>query len=131
VKLLLDTHCWLWLLAAPDRLRPDVVALLCDPENDVHLSAASAWEMVIKYALGKLTLAEPPELYIPDRLEARGVSLLPIELRHVLRVAGLPMHHRDPFDRILIAQALADGMQIVTGAHVLTRYGAEVVWATP
>lgn len=129
MKLLVDTHCWLWQLASPERLRAEIIELLCSAENEVHLSAVSAWEIVIKHGIGKLTLPEPPERYIPSRLSSQGHVLLPMDLRHVVRLAALPLHHRDPFDRMLVAQALAEDMPIVTADRLVTRYGANVIWA--
>ena len=102
---LLDTHCWLWLVAEPERIRRDVVEMLVAEGNDVYLSAATAWEIVIKHAIGKLYLPIPPAEYIPPRMAALGHLSLPIDQRHSLQVARLPAHHKDPFDRVLVAQA--------------------------
>lgn len=129
MKLLIDTHCWLWQLSAPDRLPAVVLDMLGAPENQVHLSAASAWEITIKHGLGKLTLPEAPDRFLPSRLTALGHSLLPVELGHVLRLVGLPALHRDPFDRMLVAQALAEDMDLVTADRLVAAYGARVVWA--
>lgn len=126
---LVDTHCWLWQFLAPDRLRSDVVELLTDERHDVFLFVASAWEIVIKHGLGKLKLPTAPEHDIPDSLAAQGYLELPIEQRHVLRLAQLPLHHKDPFDRILVAQSHAEGLHLVTADRLMLAYGVPVIWA--
>lgn len=122
MRILLDTHCWLWLQVSPDRLAPVVHDLLVEPENELYLSVASAWEIAVKWSLGKLPLPAPPAEYVPSRLERQGVAALPVELRHALRVAALPRHHRDPFDRLLIAQAQLDDLYLLTADHALGVY---------
>lgn len=114
MRFLVDTHCWLWLQASPERLAVRVLSLLEDPANDLFLSAASSWEIAIKYALGKLPLPEPPSRYVPRRMTASGSRGLAIEHAHTLRVAELPLHHRDPFDRLLVAQAQIEKLVLVT-----------------
>ncbi|WP_434046796.1 MULTISPECIES: type II toxin-antitoxin system VapC family toxin [Sorangium] len=129
MKLLLDTHCWLWLAAEPERMRRDVVEMLVAAGNDVYVSAATAWEIVIKHALGKLILPISPAEYIPTRMAALGHLSLPIEQRHALQVAGLPPHHKDPFDRILVAQAQVEGTDLVTADRLMAGYDVRVIWA--
>lgn len=122
MRLLLDTHVWLCLQAEPERLEPEVLTALEDETNDLILSAASAWEIAIKYALGRLSLPEPPPTYIPSRMRKHGVIGMPVEHSHALAVAELPMHHRDPFDRLLIAQALVERLTFVTVDPLLDAY---------
>lgn len=122
MRLLLDTHVWLWLQAEPERLGPEVLAALEDEANDLILSAASTWEIAIKFALGRLSLPEPPPTYIPSRMRLHGVTGMPVEHSHALAVAELPMHHRDPFDRLLIAQALVEQLTFVTVDPVVDSY---------
>jgi PIN domain nuclease of toxin-antitoxin system len=129
VKFLVDTHCWLWLNASPERLAPEVLSLLEDPANDLLLSAASSWEIAIKYALGKLSLPEPPSHYVPSRMNATGSRGLPIEHAHSLRVAELPPHHRDPFDRLLVAQAQIEKLVLVTADRQFEAYDVETRFA--
>ncbi|KYG06060.1 type II toxin-antitoxin system VapC family toxin [Sorangium sp. So ce296] len=129
MRLLLDTHCWLWLVADPERIRRDVVEMLVAEGADVYISAATAWEIVIKHALGKLSLPIPPAEYIPSRMAALGHLSLPIEQRHTLQVAGLPPHHKDPFDRILVAQAQVEDIQLVTADRLMAPYDVRVIWA--
>jgi PIN domain nuclease of toxin-antitoxin system len=125
VKFLVDTHCWLWLQTTPERLAPSVLSLLEDPANELLLSAASSWEIAIKYALGKLRLPEPPSRYVPRRMTASGSRGLPIEHAHSLRVAELPLHHRDPFDRLLVAQAQLEKLVLVTVDRRFETYDVE------
>lgn len=129
MKVLLDTHCWLWSLAEPARLSPEVRRLLSARRNTVFLSAASAWEIAIKCALGKLTLPEPVQSFVPSRMAAQGLTPLPISHSHALRVGTLPAIHRDPFDRILVAQALVEKLPLVTSDPMLARYPIRVVSA--
>jgi PIN domain nuclease of toxin-antitoxin system len=125
MKFLVDTHCWLWLQASPERLAAPLLALLEDPANDLLLSAASSWEIAIKYALGKLPLPEPPSRYVPRRMTASGSRGLPIEHAHSLRVAELPLHHRDPFDRLLVAQAQIEKLVLLTVDRQFEKYDVE------
>ena len=127
MQILLDTHVWLWTLAAPERLRTSAREALADRENTLFLSAASAWEIAIKYALGKLPLPEPPALFIPPRLLRDNVRPLPIALQHALHVASLPPHHRDPFDRLLIAQAQLEELTLFTADPALEAYDVDLM----
>jgi PIN domain nuclease of toxin-antitoxin system len=130
VKLLLDTECWLWSLASPERLGEEARALLADGGHEVYLSAASSWEIAIKAALGKLVLPEPPEQYVPRRMAAQGLRALPIEHAHALRVYALPQHHRDPFDRLLVAQAQLESLTLMTSDRAMAAYDVPILWAT-
>jgi PIN domain nuclease of toxin-antitoxin system len=122
MKALLDTQVWLWMLGAPDRLGDQARRLVEDPATTLLLSAASSWEIAIKWGLGKLELPDPPEDYVPDRIRSSGVTPLPIEHSHALGVASLEAHHRDPFDRLLVAQAIAEDIPILTADPVFDRY---------
>jgi PIN domain nuclease of toxin-antitoxin system len=124
VRLLLDTHVFLWLQTEPERL-DDHLALVEDRGTTLLLSAASSWEIAIKYGLGRLPLPEPPERYVPTRMRAIGAEALPIEHGHALAVAALPPLHRDPFDRLLVAQAGAAGATILTADPAVAQYPAE------
>jgi PIN domain nuclease of toxin-antitoxin system len=103
MNVLVDTHVWIWSLADPNRLTPECRRLLSSSRNVIYLSAASAWELAIKDALGKIELPEPVETYVPTRMARQGITALPITHTHALTVSTLPPHHRDPFDRFLIA----------------------------
>jgi PIN domain nuclease of toxin-antitoxin system len=127
VTILLDTQCWLWWLVSPEKLSSSALQQLADGENTLLLSAASSWEIAIKYSLGKLPLPEPPEAFVSSRIIRDGVTPLPVEHAHALRVSALPLHHRDPFDRLLIAQAQIEGVPVMTVDPVFLRYGVEVI----
>lgn len=129
MRILLDTECWLWSLATPERLNEGARGLIVDPANELYLSAASSWEIAIKYGIGKLPLPEPPETYVPSRMLAQGVQSLPIEHTHALGVANLPEHHRDPFDRLLISQAQVEGLSLLTADRIIRKYKVTVIWA--
>ncbi|MCC7441886.1 MAG: type II toxin-antitoxin system VapC family toxin [Bdellovibrionales bacterium] len=129
MKILLDTHCWLWWLEGNSRLRRDVAERISDRNHEVYLSAASAWEISIKFGLGKLKLPAPPRLFVPDRLAKHGFSSLEIHTMHVLEVADLPPVHRDPFDRLLVAQARLERMRLVTSDPVFKKYDLDLIWA--
>jgi PIN domain nuclease of toxin-antitoxin system len=130
MRFLLDTHVWLWLMSARRRLAGEVLEALGDPGASLFLSAASAWEIAIKYRLGKLPLTEPAERYVADRMARSGTLALPITHAHALHVATLPRHHGDPFDRLLVAQAQLEGLELVTADRVLEDYDVRVRWAT-
>jgi len=121
VKLLLDTHVWLWMGFSPERIKETARSAIADRTNALYLSIASAWEIVEKNALGKLTLPSDAAAYIRSRLTRSEASLLPISLDHIFALRTLPEQHRDPFDRMIVAQALAEGMRLVTAdAQVLS-----------
>jgi PIN domain nuclease of toxin-antitoxin system len=126
VTYLLDTHVWLWLLAEPERIRSDLLAELRDGRTRLLLSAASAWEMAIKWGLGRLTLPEPPDMYVPARMARTNVEALAVTHAHALQVALLPAIHRDPFDRLLVAQAQVERVPLVTVDPILGSYDVEV-----
>lgn len=126
MRVLLDTHVWLWMLTEPARLGP-ALDLVSDTRNELLLSAASTWEIVIKHGLGRLDLPEPPAAYVPDRIRSTQVTPVPIEHSHTLEVAQLPLLHRDPFDRLLVAQARVLGVAVVTGDERLAGYDVEVI----
>lgn len=129
MRILLDTQCWLWWFAAPSRLRPKDRALIAEPRNEILLSAASCWEMAIKTALGKLILPEPIEEFVPKRISSQGMRVLPVLMEHALRVASLPPHHSDPFDRLLVAQAQVEDIPILTADRQLAKYEIKVILA--
>jgi PIN domain nuclease of toxin-antitoxin system len=125
MRLLLDTHAWLWLVAAPEHLSAGARALLSSNETRLFLSAASGWEMSIKQRLGRLDLGGAAELVVPDLLLRSGVSPMSITHQHALAAGGLPPHHRDPFDRMLIAQAQLEGLPIMTADAAFEMYDVE------
>jgi len=128
-RVLVDTHVWLWLQSDPDRLPASVRDMVEDRGVELLLSAASAWEIAIKYRLGKLLLPQEPATYVPDRMRRSGTTPLSVEHAHVLRVSELPDHHRDPFDRLLVAQAQILDVPIVTADSQFERYQVTVLQA--
>ena len=114
MRLLLDTHVFLWYITADTRLPASFQAAIQDPANEVFLSVVTVWEAVIKYELGKLPLPSPPADYLPRQRQAHGIAPLPIDEGAMQHLAGLPPLHRDPFDRLLIAQALQHGLTVAT-----------------
>jgi PIN domain nuclease of toxin-antitoxin system len=129
MRILLDTQCWLWMTLSPERFSAAARALVEAEENVLYLSAASAWEIAIKHALGKLRLPEPPVIYVPARVAALGIQPLAIEHQHALHVARLPAHHRDPFDRLLVAQAQLDDLPILTADPLIRAYDVATIAA--
>jgi PIN domain nuclease of toxin-antitoxin system len=129
VTALLDTHVWLWMLTDPDRLVGRARVIVEDAATVLLLSAASSWEIAIKHALGRLPLPEPPERYVPERMRATAVDPLPIGHAHALRVNVLPNLHRDPFDRLLVAQAQLERIPLVTSDPVFDGYDVDVISA--
>jgi PIN domain nuclease of toxin-antitoxin system len=126
LKLLLDTHVFIWLQREPERLG-ERIGLLEDLDNDLLVSAVLAWEIAIKHQLGRLQLPEPPQTYVPERVRAIKAESVPIEQAHALAVASLPALHRDPFDRLLIAQARSLGVPILTADQAIAAYPVETL----
>ena len=126
-RFLLDTHVWLWLQTEPERVRQEVLERLRDPAQVLLLSAASSWEIALKHRLGKLPLPDAPDRYVPDRMRRSGTTGLAVEHAHALAVAALPDHHRDPFDRLLIAQARHLGVPLVSADPMLAPYDVELI----
>lgn len=114
MRLLIDIHVFLWYITADVRLPAPFLTAIREPTNEVYLSVVSVWEAVIKHGLGKLPLPAPPAEYLPRQREAHGIAALPIDEGAMTHLAGLPAWHRDPFDRLLIAQALQHGLRVVT-----------------
>lgn len=129
MRFLLDTHVWLWLQTSPERIAKGTLDQLASPENELLLSAASSWEIAIKFALGKLPLPLPPVEYVEQRMVQSGTSGLPVQHVHALRVAELPRIHSDPFDRLLVAQAQFESATLVTLDEQIERYDVECLRA--
>lgn len=123
MKLLIDTQCWLWMNASPERLSERTRALLLARSTKRLLSIASIWEIALKHQIGKLPLPLAPSDYVPDRLRLTRTDPLPISVNHALRAGGLPILHRDPFDRMLVAQALVEDLPVLSSDSQLDAYG--------
>jgi PIN domain nuclease of toxin-antitoxin system len=128
VRYLLDTHTFIWLATDDPQVTPTVRAIFLDPAHECFLSAASIWEMAIKSSLGKLALVGGLEHLVRGGVD-RGVRLLDVSPRHAYHVERLPFHHRDPFDRMLVAQALHEGMHLISGDGHLDAYGVTRIWS--
>ena len=128
MKALLDTHTFLWSNTDDPRLSRRVRDLIEDGVNDLVFSAVSALEIAIKYARRRLPIPEPPETWVTRRVALQGLRLLAVEMSHALRVVDLPLHHNDPFDRLLIAQSQLENLPILTSDPNIARYDVEVIW---
>ena len=128
MKLLLDTHAFLWWIMDDPKLSPQAADAIQDSDNDIYVSVASAWEIAIKAGLGKLKLPDTPKRFVPRQIAANNFLVLPINLDHGLAVQDLPLHHRDPFDRLLVTQSQIEKMPIVTDDGLIKRYGVKVLW---
>jgi len=128
VRLLLDTCTFLWLVTDAPSLSPEARRLIVDPANDVLLSAASTWEVAIKHGLGRLPLPDDPERYVPKLREDHGVAPLPLDEESTLYLRRLPALHRDPFDRMLVCQAIVQGLVVLTPDGDITQYPVRTLW---
>lgn len=128
MRVLLDTHALLWFITDDDRLGGRARSLIEDPEADVAVSVASLWEVAIKHSIGKLPLARPFAETFPAQLDANAFRTLPIEPAHLARLVDLPFHHRDPFDRLILAQALAETVPVLTRDRAFEAYPVDVIW---
>lgn len=128
MNFLLDTHAFLWWVNDAPELSEDARTYLADTRNEVFFSLASVWELAIKISIGKLNLEEPLEKFVPEQLQCNGFRQLEISFRHVAGVASLPFHHRDPFDRLILAQALAERLPVLTVDSAFDAYGIQRLW---
>ena len=128
MRLLLDACAFLWLTADVPRASARARDLFRDAANDVHLSSVSGWEIAIKYSQGRLTLAQPPDRLVPLMREQHGIAALPLDEESVLYAHRLPPLHRDPFDRMLVCQAIVHGMAILTPDPLIVQYPVRTLW---
>ncbi|HLW83779.1 MAG TPA: type II toxin-antitoxin system VapC family toxin [Candidatus Sulfotelmatobacter sp.] len=128
MKYLLDTAVWLWSTDEVDRIGDAGRKIIADGRHEIYLSAVTAWELSIKMRLGKLTFPGPPSTSVPAFMTKQGLRPLTITLTHAVKVYDLPPHHADPFDRLLIAQAIAEDMAILTSDRAFKKYDVELVW---
>ena len=127
MRILLDTHIFLWFISGDAQLSTDVRDAIRDSDNEVYLSAVSVWEAIIKYQLGKLPLPESPETYLPKQRNLHQIASLGLDESSVIQLAKLPPLHRDPFDRVLICQALQNGLTIATVDAAVRAYSVGVL----
>lgn len=128
MKALLDTHTFLWWITDDDRLSLNARSIITNRDNKLFLSAATGWELSIKAKLGRIHLPGKLDSFIAKQLKLNGINPLPIYMSHALHVYTLPNHHRDPFDRIIIAQAQLERLPILTMDHEISKYKVKVVW---
>lgn len=128
MQVLLDTHVFIWTITAPEKISPRAQQVFYDSNNVLHVSLISLWEIVIKERLGKLKLSIDLEQFVAEQQRINGVQILPLEFGHLLKLAELPLHHNDPFDRALIAQAAAENLTLVTRDAVFNQYPVSTLW---
>lgn len=128
MRVLLDTHAFLWLVTDDPKLSPTAREIFVDADNRIFLSAVSALEIAVKYSLGKLTLTAPPREFIEARVANNDLTPLPVALAHTYRLAHLPFHHRDPFDRLLVSQAMEEDLPILTSDRAVASYDVQTLW---
>ena len=128
MRLLLDTHSFLWFILNDAKLSADAKTLIEDPKTDVEISPASYWEIAIKISLGKYSLPQPYQQFMELQIEANDVRVLHIEPKHTAQLTIMPYHHKDPFDRLLIAQAIVESIPIVSGDKALDAYAVQRLW---
>lgn len=128
MNILLDTHAFMLWVTDDSRLSIAAKAIITDPANTIYFSVVSAWEIIIKERTGKLSLPESPETYIPYRLDSNRFASLTVQMQHVLQIVSLPDIHRDPFDRLLIAQSQIENIPLLTVDHLIRQYPVKVTW---
>lgn len=128
MRVLLDTHAFLWWISDSPELSDAARETIADGRNAPVFSAVSGWEIAVKAGLGKLDLPDSPAEFVNEQLSQNSLEVLPVHLRHALGVYGLPDHHRDPFDRLLISQAVAETLPILTADPEISRYPVETIW---
>lgn len=128
MKLLLDTHEFIWWDGEPKRLPPRILALCQDPSHELLLSVASLWEMQIKSRMGKITLRKPLRTLVEEQQQTNGLSLVAVRAAHVFDLDSLPLLHKDPFDRIIVAQARVEGFHLIGHDAIMSQYDVDVVW---
>ena len=128
MKVLLDTHTFLWWITDDPKLSLRVRGIISDGENEVFISAATGWEIAIKAQIGRLKLPDEPRRFILEQLKINGMKSLPIEMRHALHISTLPIHHQDPFDRMLVAQCLAENLPLVSSDSAFDTYRVRRLW---
>jgi len=128
MRLLLDTHAFLWMSLDDPKLCENARLLLADPNNELFLSPASYWEIAIKMSIGSYTLTEPLEEFVNREVQRNDLAILPIGIKHAAVVSQLPFHHRDPFDRMLIAQAMCEDLTVVGKDEVFDQYQVKRLW---
>lgn len=128
MRALIDTSTFLWFISGSGRLSEDARQYIANLENEIFLSVVSLWEIAIKTSLGKLELLRPFDQLIPEHLEQNDITVLPIQIPHLFKVINLDFHHRDPFDRLIIAQGLVEQMPVITNDAAFYQYPVQLIW---
>ena len=128
MRFLLDTHTFIWWVADDPQLSLSAKTIISNPDNEIYFSVVSAWEIIIKVGTGKFSLSEPPEIYIPSRITSNQFETLTVQMPHILRINGLPNFHKDPFDRLLIAQSLVEDLSLITVDQAIAQYPLKTIW---
>jgi PIN domain nuclease of toxin-antitoxin system len=128
MNLLLDSHTFIWWRDEPNKLSPTAFTEISNPNNDVFLSVVTVWELQIKIALNKFTITGGLETAVKDEQQKNGFQILPIHLSHALYLENLPLHHKDPFDRLLISQAVVENMTLVSADASFANYQVNLLW---
>ncbi len=128
MRALLDTNTFLWFISGNDKLSDAAKIFIADFNNELILSTASLWEIAIKVSIGKLELLQPYDKLMPQQLDENDISVLPITLKHMTKLIELPFHHRDPFDRLIIAQALREEIPVISSDTIFSDYPVKLIW---
>ncbi len=128
MRALLDTHAFLWWIADKPQISDRARKIIADERNQMVFSVVSGWEISIKFGVGKLELPEAPDRFVAEQISLNDLEVLPMYLNHALGVQGLPNHHRDPFDRLLVAQALAERLPLISGDREISKYPVDTIW---
>ena len=127
-RALLDTHSFLWFVTDDPKLSTAAKRVITEGANEPILSTACVWEIAIKVNTGRLPIPAPLETFIPEQLSINRISLLPIELKHLFEIARMPLHHRDPFDRVIIARAIVEGLPVISADPAFDKYPIQRLW---
>ncbi|OHD55043.1 MAG: twitching motility protein PilT [Spirochaetes bacterium GWF1_51_8] len=128
MRYLIDTHAFLWCTINDERLSRKIIEIVENIDNEIFFSAVSGWEIAIKYQLGKLVLSAAPEIFITEQIENNQYTVLPITLLHALTTRELPLIHKDPFDRMLVAQSKIENLPILSNDSKLSEYDVDIIW---
>lgn len=128
MRILLDTSTFLWIITDSPELSPRARELFVDPANEIYLSSVSSWEIAVKHSLGRLPLPERPERFVPAQRKDHGIEPLPLDEEAALHLVRLPLLHKDPFDRMLVCQAIVHGLVILTSDKLVYQYSARTAW---
>lgn len=128
MKVLLDTHAFLWWITDDPQLPAQVRGIIANSDNNLFFSAASCWEIVIKTHLGRIKLPDKPDIFIAEQMASNAIQSLPVQVSHALHVFNLPYLHKDPFDRIIIAQAQLEKLPVITSDSLISQYKIDTIW---